>query len=91
MPIIKHEDVRRMLLDLKAHLEAMRALIFQTYYYFDVVENTQDAEEKKYIQSLIEVIPLLLRPTVLIKPGNSAQKPCRYMAAMVTRKNIRIC
>ncbi len=55
MPIIKHEDVRRMLLDLKAHLEAMRALIFQTYYYFDVVENSQDADEKKYIQGLIEV------------------------------------
>ncbi len=53
--IIKHEDVKRMLLDLKAHIEAMRALIFKTYYYFDVVEHTQDAEEKRRIKARIEV------------------------------------
>lgn len=53
--IIQHEDVKRMLLDLKAHIEAMRALIFKTYYYFDVIEHTQDAEEKRRIKARIEV------------------------------------
>ncbi len=53
--IIKHEDVKRMLLDLKSHIEAMRALIFKTYYYFDVVEHTEDPEEKRRIKARIEV------------------------------------
>ncbi|HOB12504.1 MAG TPA: acyl-CoA dehydrogenase [Syntrophomonadaceae bacterium] len=53
--IIKHEDVRRMLLDLKAHVEAMRALIFKTYYYFDILENTTDPEEKKLISGKIDI------------------------------------
>jgi len=53
--IIKHEDVRRMLLDLKAHVEAMRALIFKTYYYFDIMENTTDPEEKKKVSGKIDI------------------------------------
>lgn len=53
--IIKHEDVKRMLLDLKAHVEAMRALIFKTYYYFDIVEYSQDPEEKKRANARLEV------------------------------------
>ncbi len=44
IPIIKHEDVRRMLLDLKAYTEAMRALIFKTYYYFDVAQYSKDPD-----------------------------------------------
>ncbi len=53
--IVKHEDVRRMLLDLKAHVEAMRALIFKTYYYFDILENTTDPEEKRLISGRIDI------------------------------------
>lgn len=53
--IIKHEDVRRMLLDLKAYMEGMRALIFQTYWYFDMVEHSDDPEEKKKYQGMLEV------------------------------------
>jgi len=53
--IIKHEDVRRMLLDLKAHVDAMRALIFKTYYWFDIFENTTDPEEKKMISGNIDI------------------------------------
>ncbi|HRX22138.1 MAG TPA: acyl-CoA dehydrogenase [Syntrophomonadaceae bacterium] len=53
--IIKHEDVKRMLLDLKAYIEAMRALIFKTYYYFDIVEYSQDPEEKRKAKARLEV------------------------------------
>jgi alkylation response protein AidB-like acyl-CoA dehydrogenase len=53
--IIKHEDVRRMLLDLKAYIEAMRALIFKTYWYFDVAANSPDAEEARKAKARIEV------------------------------------
>ncbi|HPF19766.1 MAG TPA: acyl-CoA dehydrogenase [Syntrophomonas sp.] len=45
--IIKHEDVRRMLLDIKAHLDAMRALSMKTYYYMDIIINSKDPEEVK--------------------------------------------
>ncbi|WP_054695363.1 acyl-CoA dehydrogenase [Syntrophomonas palmitatica] len=55
VPIIKHEDVRRMLLDLKAYTEAMRALIFKTYWYFDVSHHTADPDELKRVKSRIEV------------------------------------
>lgn len=53
--IIQHEDVRRMLLDLKAYIEGMRALIFKTYWYFDVEHHTKDADEKKWAKARIEV------------------------------------
>jgi len=36
--IIKHEDILRMLMDLKAYTEGMRALVLKTYWYFDMVE-----------------------------------------------------
>lgn len=55
IPIIQHEDVRRMLLDLKAYVEAMRALIFKTYWYFDVAQHTKDADEKRWAKARIEV------------------------------------
>lgn len=53
--IIKHEDVRRMLMDLKAYVEAMRALIFKSYWYMDVIHHTKDEEEKKKVKARFEV------------------------------------
>jgi hypothetical protein len=44
-----------MLLDLKAYIEAMRALIFKTYYYFDIVEYSQDPEAKRKAKARLEV------------------------------------
>ena len=55
IPIIKHEDVRRMLLDLKAYVEAMRALIFKTYYYFDIVQYSKDPDEVRRVKARLEV------------------------------------
>jgi alkylation response protein AidB-like acyl-CoA dehydrogenase len=55
IPIIKHEDVRRMLLDLKAYTEAMRALIFKTYYYFDVAQYSKDPDEVRRVKARLEV------------------------------------
>ncbi|SHG72583.1 Acyl-CoA dehydrogenase [Thermosyntropha lipolytica DSM 11003] len=61
VPIIKHEDVRRMLLDLKAYVEAMRALIFRTYYFMDIAHHTQDEEEKKKLQGFIDVATPIIK------------------------------
>jgi alkylation response protein AidB-like acyl-CoA dehydrogenase len=42
VPIIQHEDVRRMLMNLKAGTEAIRAMIGKLMYYLDVVRNDPD-------------------------------------------------
>ncbi|MDO4540957.1 MAG: acyl-CoA dehydrogenase, partial [Syntrophomonadaceae bacterium] len=55
-PIIKHEDVRRMLLDQKAHIEVMRALVCRAYYYMDILENTADPEERKICQWKLNIL-----------------------------------
>ncbi|HZK43501.1 MAG TPA: acyl-CoA dehydrogenase [Syntrophomonadaceae bacterium] len=55
LTIIKHEDVRRMLLDLKAYIEGMRALIFKTYWFMDIEKHTTDPEEKRRAKARLEV------------------------------------
>lgn len=56
VPIIKHEDVRRMLLNQKSILEAMRALIFMVWYYVDVLTTSPDQEERKYARTQIDIL-----------------------------------
>lgn len=56
VPIIKHEDVRRMLLNQKSILEAMRALVFMVWYYVDVVTHSPDEAERKYAQDQIDIL-----------------------------------
>ncbi|MHB1127041.1 MAG: acyl-CoA dehydrogenase [Bacillota bacterium] len=53
--IIEHEDVRRMLMVQKSILEAMRAIIYQTYYYFDLAKHGSDDAEKRRAKRRIEV------------------------------------
>ncbi|HWQ74157.1 MAG TPA: acyl-CoA dehydrogenase [Syntrophomonas sp.] len=55
--IIKHEDIRRMLMDLKAYTEAMRALVLKTYWYFDMVEINEESnpEAAKEYQGFLDV------------------------------------
>jgi len=42
VPIIRHEDVRRMLLDMKAHVDGIRAMTFKGFYYLDIEANSSD-------------------------------------------------
>lgn len=56
VPIIKHEDVRRMLLRQKAMLEAMRALIFKNWYYIEVAQNSDDEKEREQADRNIQVL-----------------------------------
>jgi len=55
VPIIKHEDVRRMLMFQKSITEASRAMIGVSYYAMDIAENTDDENLKKWARGLIEV------------------------------------
>ncbi|NLJ73181.1 MAG: acyl-CoA dehydrogenase, partial [Syntrophomonadaceae bacterium] len=53
--IINHEDIKRTLLMGKAHIEAMRAMMYKTYYAFDVRSFDPDPEARKKANELIEV------------------------------------
>ncbi|KGK90913.1 acyl-CoA dehydrogenase [Desulfosporosinus sp. HMP52] len=61
VPIIQHEDVRRMLLTQKATLDAMRAMIFQGYYYLDLIDFGGEPEDVAQAKRFIEVITPLVK------------------------------
>ncbi len=60
VPIINHEDVRRMLMYQKCITEASRAMISMSYYCMDIAENTSDEAERKQAKTFVEVnIPIV--------------------------------
>ena len=61
VPIIKHEDIRRMLLDMKAHVEGIRAMIFKGFYYLDIENNSSDREKAKKYASFAEILTPLVK------------------------------
>lgn len=57
--LIKHEDIRRMLLMQKSCVEAIRALLFQTVYYLDLANDSDDPEEREFAEMMSQInIPL---------------------------------
>lgn len=59
VPIIEHEDVRRMLMFQKSILEACRALLYSTYYYQDLSHDSADPAEREYYDDMTMIqIPL---------------------------------
>ena len=61
VPIIKHEDIRRMLLDMKAITEGVRAMIFKGFYYLDMAGNSPDKEKAKICAGLAAVLTPLVK------------------------------
>lgn len=61
VPIIKHEDVRRMLMFQKSHTEAFRALIVWTNYLIDIAAHSADAGEVKRSKEFIEINTPLIK------------------------------
>jgi len=61
VPIIQHEDVRRMLMNLKAGTEAMRALIGKVYYLIDVSERDPDESTRKKAGQQVELFTPLVK------------------------------
>lgn len=53
--IIEHEDVRRMLMLQKSCMEAIRALIYQTYYYVDISHEASDPAEREYADDMFMI------------------------------------
>jgi alkylation response protein AidB-like acyl-CoA dehydrogenase len=54
--IIKHPDVRRMLLTMKSYAEGLRALIYRTAYYADLAKVATDPQEKEYCENMIDLL-----------------------------------
>ncbi|HBV87580.1 MAG TPA: acyl-CoA dehydrogenase [Desulfosporosinus sp.] len=61
VPLIQHEDIRRMLLTQKATLEAMRAMIFKGYYFLDMIAFGDDPEDVRKAKRSIELITPLIK------------------------------
>ena len=56
VPIVRHPDVRRMLLTMKAHVEAMRALCYWVAASLDRARRAGDAEAQARVDLLIPVV-----------------------------------
>ena len=61
VPIIKHPDVRRMLLWMKSHVDGMRSLIYYGANLFDRIELAQTDEEKDYLNGLVEILTPIIK------------------------------
>ncbi|HEO71773.1 MAG TPA: acyl-CoA dehydrogenase, partial [Candidatus Hydrogenedentes bacterium] len=56
VPIIKHPDVKRMLLTMKARVEGMRALLYRAAYYADLSEAHPDEKVRDRTGKLLELL-----------------------------------
>ena len=59
--LIKHEDIKRMLLEIKAQVEATRAMIFKGFYYLDIAEHSSDGEKASRYGGLAEILTPLIK------------------------------
>ncbi|MEA3221812.1 MAG: acyl-CoA dehydrogenase [Thermodesulfobacteriota bacterium] len=53
--LIEHVDIRRMLMNLKALTEGMRALVYKTYMLEDIAEASPDEEERKWASNRVDL------------------------------------
>ncbi len=61
VPIIQHEDVRRMLMSLKAGTEAMRAMIGKLFYFIDIHGNDPDEASRNDAGLQVELFTPLVK------------------------------
>ena len=56
VPIIRHPDVRRMLLSMKSMVEGLRALIYLSGYYYDLAKIHPDPAQRERYENLLEIL-----------------------------------
>ncbi len=61
VPIIRHPDVRRMLMWMKAHMEGMRSFVYYVAHLFDRTECAGDAEERTRLQDLVDLLTPVIK------------------------------
>jgi alkylation response protein AidB-like acyl-CoA dehydrogenase len=72
VPIIRHPDVRRMLLQMKAYAEGMRSFVYYAAYCFDQLASAESKSEKERYSGLID----LLTPVIKSYCSDHGQKVC---------------
>jgi alkylation response protein AidB-like acyl-CoA dehydrogenase len=61
VPIVQHEDVRRMLMGLKAGSDAMRALLAYLAFHMDVGQHDPDPETRQRAMNRVEILTPLVK------------------------------
>ena len=61
VPIIKHPDIKRMLLMMKAYVHGMRGLLYKTANYVDIMLATEDEQEREKAQDRIELFTPIIK------------------------------
>lgn len=56
VPIVQHPDVRHMLMTMKAHTEATRALAYFTAVHLDIAERHPDEERRRRSRGLVDLL-----------------------------------
>ncbi len=55
VPIVRHPDVRRMLMTMKVLVETMRSFLYTTAYQHDIAENTDDDDERERMEDRVDL------------------------------------
>ena len=61
VPIIRHPDVKRMLLKMKSYVEGLRSLVYYIAFCFDKKEMTSDEKESVHYSNLVEILTPLVK------------------------------
>jgi alkylation response protein AidB-like acyl-CoA dehydrogenase len=61
VPILEHADIRRMLLEMKAKVEGMRAMAVKAAWHHDSEVQTEDLAEKAYHKGQVELLTPLIK------------------------------
>jgi hypothetical protein len=61
VPIIRHPDVRRMLLQMKAYVDGMRSFVFYVAYCFDKESTAKTRDEKEHYNDFIELLTPIIK------------------------------
>ena len=61
VPIIKHPDVKRMLMDMKAQSEGIRAMVFKGFFSLDIAENSSDMVKAQKYEDIAAILTPLIK------------------------------
>ena len=85
-PIVEHPDVRRMLLTMKAYIEAMRALLYTNAVSIDLARHHSDQAERDAQRELADLLTPISRRGALILVWSSPRLAFRFTAAWATSR-----
>ncbi|MGM0786574.1 MAG: acyl-CoA dehydrogenase [Thermodesulfobacteriota bacterium] len=61
VPIIRHPDVRRMLMWMKTYTEGMRSFVYYVAHLFDRIECAADEEQRAWLQDLVDLLTPVIK------------------------------